>query len=164
MLRAPHPKAPGLDAGVTEAMIEALVRAFYMKVRNDEVLGPIFNTRIEDWEAHLDKLCAFWSSVVLMTGRYKGRPMPVHAAIPEISEAHFERWLGLFRETARSICPPPAAALFIDRADRIAESLHLGIRLHRGELVPPRLRQDTDGRRAEIPARDGDQRTGGAGC
>lgn len=164
MLRAPHPKAPGLEVGITETMIQALVRAFYMKVRRDEVLGPIFNAQIENWEAHLDKLCAFWSSVVLMTGRYKGRPMPVHAGIPDVSEAHFLRWLGLFRETAQSTCPPPAAALFIDRAERIAESLLLGIRLHRGEIVPTRLRQIADGRSAHGQARDGNQRSGGARC
>lgn len=107
MLRAPHGKAPGLAAGITESMIRDLVHDFYAKVRHDGVLGPIFAARIHDWDAHLAKLCAFWSSVALMTGRYKGRPMPVHAAIEEISEAHFERWLGLFRDTARSNCPPP---------------------------------------------------------
>jgi hemoglobin len=136
MLREPHPKAPGLAAGITEPMIRELVHAFYAAVRRDPLLGPIFEPRIKDWPEHLDKLSAFWSSVVLMTGRYKGRPMPVHMAIPEISRAHFERWLALFRATAKAVCPPPAAALFIDRAERIAESLHLGIGIHRGESAP----------------------------
>lgn len=133
MQHTPHPKAPGLAVGITEPMIRDLVHSFYAEVRRDPLLGPIFAARIEDWDAHLDKLCAFWSSVVLMTGRFKGRPMPVHIAISEISLAHFERWLALFRATAKTTCPEPAAALFIDRAERIAESLHLGISLHRGE-------------------------------
>lgn len=139
MLHEPHPKAPGLPAGITEAMIRRLVHAFYAEVRRDPLLGPIFEARVQDWDEHLDKLCTFWSSVVLMTGRYKGRPMPVHAAIPEISRTHFERWLAIFRGTAQAACPAPAAALFIDRAERIAESLHLGISLHRGEgpIVAP---------------------------
>lgn len=139
MLHEPHPKAPGLAAGITEPMIRDLVQTFYAEVRRDPVLSPIFEARVHDWPEHLDKLSAFWSSVVLMTGRYKGRPMPVHAAIPEISRTHFERWLAIFRTTAKAVCPEPAAALFIDRAERIAESLHLGISLHRGEgpLVPP---------------------------
>jgi hemoglobin len=136
MDHAPHPKAPGLEAGVSEAMIEALVVAFYARIREHPVLGPVFNARIDDWDAHIAKLCAFWSSVALMTGCYKGRPMPVHAAIHEITGDHFEAWLALFRETAGEICPPAAAALFIDRAERIAQSLHLGIRLHRGEIMP----------------------------
>jgi hemoglobin len=41
-------------------------------VRTDALLGPVFNRAIQDWDAHLDKLPAFWSSVTLMTGRYKG--------------------------------------------------------------------------------------------
>lgn len=133
MQRDPHPKAPGLAAGITEPMIRNLVHSFYAEVRRDPILGPIFESRIRDWPEHLDKLSAFWSSVTLMTGRYKGRPMPVHIAIPEISRAHFERWLALFRTTANVVCPEPAANLFIDRAERIAESLHLGICIHRGE-------------------------------
>ena len=56
--------------GITEAMIERLVHAFYTKVRADEVLGPVFDARIRDWEPHLSRMCAFWSSVALMTGRY----------------------------------------------------------------------------------------------
>lgn len=136
MLHEPHPKAPGLAAGVTEPMIHRLVETFYAEVRRDPSLGPIFEARVHNWPEHLDKLAAFWSSVVLMTGRYKGRPMPVHMAIPEISRAHFERWLALFRATAKTICPEPAAALFIDRAERIAESLHLGISIHRGQSGP----------------------------
>ncbi len=124
-------KAPGFAVNITEPMIRGLVQAFYAKVRADAVLGPVFDAKIADWDHHLAKLSDFWSSVALMSGRYKGRPMPVHAAIPEISDAHFVRWLGLFAETATEICPPEAAQLFVDRASRIAGSLKLGIALHR---------------------------------
>lgn len=128
-----HPKAPGAAVSITEPMIRELVEAFYAKVREDGELGPIFNAVIEDWDAHYDKLCAFWSSVVLMSGRYKGRPMPAHAALPAIANEHFVRWLALFGETASVVCPPDAAHLFVDRAKRIAESLKIGIALHRRE-------------------------------
>ena len=130
-----HPKAPGIAAGVTEDVIHKLVHGFYARVRADEVLGPIFNSAIEDWDHHLEKLCAFWSSVTLMTGRFKGSPMRVHAELPGISSTHFDRWLAIFRETARELCTPDAAALFIDRAERIAQSLELGISVHRGQFV-----------------------------
>ena len=139
MLQAPHSKSPGLEAGVTETMIRGLVHALYAKVRRDEILGPIFNAKVDDWDHHLHKLCTFWSSVALMTGSYKGRPMVVHALVPGISHPHFDRWLALFRDTARDLCPPEAAKLFIDRAERIAESLKLGIAIHRGESVVPDL-------------------------
>ena len=112
--------------GITEAMIEQLVRAFYAKVRADGVLGPIFEARIADWEPHLAQMFAFWSSVVLMTGRYHGTPMAKHIRLP-VDAAHFDRWLTLFEQTAREICPPEAEAHFVERARRIAASLELGV-------------------------------------
>ena len=114
------------DTGITEAMIEQLVRAFYAKVRADAVLGPVFEAKIADWEPHLAQMFAFWSSVALMTGRYHGTPMIKHVKLP-IDAGHFDRWLALFEDTAREICPPEAAAHFIDRAHRIAASLELGV-------------------------------------
>jgi hemoglobin len=116
-------------------MIRDLVHAFYAKVRRDALLGPIFNTKIDDWDDHLAKLCRFWSSVTLLTGAYKGRPMPVHAALPEIDDRYFAHWLALFAETASEICHPEAAALFVDRSQRIAESLRHGIALHRDGMA-----------------------------
>lgn len=112
--------------GITEAMIEQLVRGFYEKVRADAVLGPIFEARITDWEPHLEKMFAFWSSVALMTGRYHGTPMAKHLRLP-VDADHFDRWLGLFGQTARELCPPAAAAHFVERAERIAASLELGV-------------------------------------
>ena len=126
--------SPGHPVGVTEEMIETLVRAFYGKIRGDAALGPIFAARIADWEPHLRKMFDFWSSVTLMTGRYHGAPMPAHARIAEIGPEHFARWLELFAETASEVCPPEAAALFVDRARRIAQSLQMGIAFTRGEL------------------------------
>lgn len=134
---SPGPKAPGVAAGVTEPVIEKLVHTFYARVRRDPLIGPIFNAAVDDWDAHLAKLCDFWSSVTLMTGRYKGTPMRVHAELPGISHEHFARWLALFQATALTTCPADAAQLFIDRSHRIAESLQLGIALHRGESIVP---------------------------
>lgn len=130
-----NPLAPGASCGIAESTIRNLVQAFYARVRMDPVLGPIFNDAIDDWDTHLDKLCAFWSSVTLMSGRYKGAPMQAHAALPNINGHHFSRWLALFADTARAQCPPAAAALFIDRAERIARSLQMGIALQRGAIT-----------------------------
>src|SRR3546814_7519892 len=60
-------------ADIDEQELERLVALFYARVRADEELGPIFNDAIDDWPEHLEKLVAFWSSVVLTSGRYKGR-------------------------------------------------------------------------------------------
>lgn len=127
---------PGVAVGVTEDMIRDVVHAFYAQVRRDPALGPIFNPAIGDgWDDHLEKLCDFWSSVLLMTGRFKGAPMAVHIRLPVARPTHFARWLHLFRQTAESVCPPPAAALFVAKAETIARSLQLGIAASRGE--PP---------------------------
>lgn len=123
--------------GIDEAMIGALVTTFYAQVRRDPLIGPIFEERIDDWTRHLEKLCAFWSSVVLMTGRYHGQPMQAHLSLP-IRNEHFERWLEIFEATAMSVCPRKAADVFIGRARRIADSLELGIAAHRGEISKPR--------------------------
>jgi Truncated hemoglobins len=55
------------ETGIDEAMIERLVREFYVRVRDDAVLGPVFAAKIDDWEPHLQKMFAFWSSVALMS-------------------------------------------------------------------------------------------------
>jgi hemoglobin len=112
--------------GITEAMIERLVRGFYARVRTDALLAPIFDAKIGDWEPHLQRMCAFWSSVALMTGRYHGAPMPKHLVLP-VDAGHFDRWLELFEATAHELCPPEAADHFIERARRIAASLELGV-------------------------------------
>jgi hemoglobin len=111
---------------ITEPAIAELVARFYAKVRQDPEIGPVFNAAIEDWDAHLEKLSAFWSSVMLRTGRYKGNPMAVHMRQP-IRPAMFDRWLALWGETAEEVLVPELAHEFRLRAERIAESLKLGL-------------------------------------
>ena len=60
---------------MTEDRIKLLVDHFYARVREDELIGPLFNSAVADWPEHLEKLTAFWSSVMLTSGRYKGNPM-----------------------------------------------------------------------------------------
>jgi hemoglobin len=131
-----RPPPPGVEAGVDEAMIRALVHGFYDRIRADAILGPVFAAEISDWDPHLAKMVDFWSSVVLMTKRYDGRPVPAHVKISGLDRAHFAHWLALFESTARELCPPAAADLFIDRAHRIAQSLQLSLDFHRGILPP----------------------------
>jgi hemoglobin len=124
--------------GIDDAMIERLVRTFYARVQADPLIGPVFAARIEDWEAHMLKLCAFWSSVALMTGRYHGQPMQTHLELPVAAE-HFDRWISIFETTANELCPPVAATHFIDRARRIADSFELGMAMRQGKIASPRF-------------------------
>ena len=120
--------------GIDEPMIERLVRTFYGAVRTDDLIGPVFAERIGDWEPHIRRMCEFWSSVALMSGRYHGQPMVKHMPLP-VDGRHFDRWLELFERTAREVCPPVAAEHFIERAQRIAQSLEMGIAAGRGVLL-----------------------------
>jgi hemoglobin len=122
--------------GIDDAMIERLVRTFYAHTAQDAVLGPIFAEHIKDWEIHIAKLCDFWSSVALLSGRYHGTPMTAHLPMP-VAKGEFARWLAIFTETANEVCPPEAAAHFIERASRIAASLELGVAASRGEIIAP---------------------------
>lgn len=130
--------------GITEVRIRALVFGFYDAVRKDDLIGPMFNARIEDerWPVHLENMCAFWSSVLLRTRNYEGRPLRPHLMMPELSEDHFRRWLALFRMTAERAFAPEDAARVVAMAERIAHSFRLSIALNRGEdslgLVPIR--------------------------
>ena len=122
------------ETGIDEVMIARLVDGFYDRVRADPLIGPVFNDRISDWGPHLEQMRLFWSSVALMSGAYHGRPMPKHLPLP-VDARHFDRWLELFEATACDLCPPVAAAHFIERARRIAESLELGIAGANGVLL-----------------------------
>ena len=113
---------------IDEAGLERLVHTFYARVREDAELGPIFNDAIADWPEHLAKLHAFWSSVMLTSGRYKGQPVPAHRKHSgRITPELFERWLALWGRTARELMAPEAAALLEAKAARIAESLQLAM-------------------------------------
>ncbi|MGH6828709.1 MAG: group III truncated hemoglobin [Rhizomicrobium sp.] len=119
-----NPVHPAID----EEAIGKLVHAFYARVRSDAELGPIFERVIgENWDRHLAKMCDFWSSVMLMSGRYKGTPMVAHLRLKTVQPKHFTRWLALFRVTAEDLFAPEIAALFMARADNIARSLQLGM-------------------------------------
>jgi hemoglobin len=124
-----------LPDALDEAMVHAVVYGFYDEIRQDVLLGPIFNGAIapDAWPDHLAKMCDFWSATLLRTDRYEGRPLSPHLAIAGLDERHFRRWLTLFRKTVDRLCPPDVAELFMDRALRIAHSFRLSIALHRGE-------------------------------
>lgn len=83
----------------TFADIQCLVNAFYDKVRQDELLAPIFNQAIQSqWPEHLEKMHRFWETVLMKHYTYSGVPFPPHAKLP-VQHIHFEKWLALFTET-----------------------------------------------------------------
>ncbi|NRF39538.1 MULTISPECIES: group III truncated hemoglobin [Pedobacter] len=83
----------------TETDVELLVNEFYTKVRNDELLDPIFAAVIKgNWDTHLKLMVDFWSTLLLYTRKYVGAPLPKHLPL-KLSNEHFDRWIKLFSET-----------------------------------------------------------------
>jgi hemoglobin len=79
--------------------IKILIDEFYKKVRRDELLAPIFNSRITgDWQPHLETMYRFWNAALFGVREYVGNPFAKHAALP-IDAPHFEQWINLFYET-----------------------------------------------------------------
>jgi hemoglobin len=123
---------------VSEDGIRQLVDAFYDKVRLDAELAPIFLRAIPgDWEPHLTRMYAFWSSVMLTTGRYKGNPVVKHLVIPGIQPHLFERWLALFNATCGELFDDGVSEEFRAKAARIAESLKLALFYRPDRPWPP---------------------------
>jgi hemoglobin len=123
---------------VTEADIRQLVDRFYAKVRRDPELAPIFLRAIPgDWQPHLNKMYAFWSSVMLTSGHYDGNPVAKHLAVEGIKFELFDRWLALFDETCGELFDDRLAAEFGAKARRIAESLKLALFYRPDQPWPP---------------------------
>ena len=114
----------------TEEEVHQLVHGFYDAVRRDPVLGPIFDSHIHEWDRHLATMVDFWSGALRGTARFRGAPMPKHAALPGLDASLFHRWLALFREATAAIGNPAMAERANDLAARVAESLWYGYRMN----------------------------------
>jgi hemoglobin len=122
---------------IDDQSIALLVRTFYGRARQDELIGPIFNRAVKDWEHHIGKITDFWSSVMLRTSRYDGRPMRPHLMM-SLEGEHFDRWLLIFADTARELYSTEVANAFISMSRRIADSFEMAIGTQRGEVRMPR--------------------------
>lgn len=83
-----------------------LVSTFYIEVRKDPLLSPIFNKLIssdEMWGHHHKTLTDFWESNLLVAKSYSGHPDAIHfwvdmQANRTLTKDHFDRWLKLWYE------------------------------------------------------------------
>jgi len=110
-----------MAAPLNEQSIATLVDTFYARVREDDLIGPVFNRVVADWPEHLAKLKDFWSSVVLSAGTYKGNPMMAHLPVPEMDPEHLERWLSLWDLTLSDLFEPEVAEIFLGKAIMVGE-------------------------------------------
>lgn len=119
--------------------IKQLVDSFYDKVREDRLIGPIFNERIQNrWPEHLEKMYRFWQTVLLDGHTYFGSPFPPHASLP-VAWEHFERWLQLFNATVDELFSGEKADEAKWRANKMAEMFNYKIQYYRNNSAKPIL-------------------------
>lgn len=115
-----------MRATFTRDAIDRLVSRFYERVREDDLLAPVFASRITDWPTHLGRMNAFWGSVLRAEPGYRadrGSPRELHHSLENVTRSHFERWLDIFEQTARETFEPWAADDVVGRARRMSVTL-----------------------------------------
>jgi hemoglobin len=108
--------------------IETIVNSFYIKVREDDMLSPMFNH--VDWDKHLPLMYDFWDNVLFYTGNYSGNPMVKHQIAHErnpMNSSHFDRWLSLFDNTLDASYAGKNTKLLKERAKSIATIMQIKI-------------------------------------
>ena len=107
--------------------IKLMVNAFYDQIRENEVLGPIFNGIIQDrWSQHLEKMYTFWQTILLEEHTYFGSPFPPHAKLP-VDASHFEQWLQLFNQNMDNLFEGTKAEEAKWRAAKMAQMFQIKI-------------------------------------
>jgi len=101
--------------------LSQLLHHFYADVRQHQVIGPIFNARIQDWPAHLAIIENFWARQIGGPSDYGGG-MGKHLSLP-LEPEHFSHWLGLWEFNCRKHLPETEAAEMIALAHGIAGHL-----------------------------------------
>ena len=111
-----------------KADIKVFVDHFYTKVREDELLSPIFASKIPDnaWPAHLERMYTFWNAILFAEKGFDGNPMQKHLRLP-IEEKHFGRWLSLFTATIDELYAGVKAEEAKTRAAAIAQIMNFKI-------------------------------------
>lgn len=111
--------------------IETLVDTFYMKVREDELIGSIFTDLARvDWEKHLPVMYGFFENMLFYSGSYTGNPMELHKHINRLfplTAAHFTRWIDLFNGTVDALFAGETAEQAKQRIKSIAAVMQLKI-------------------------------------
>lgn len=108
----------------TRADLEVLMREFYNKLLQDDVINYIFTDVAGiNLEEHLSVITDFWELSIFHTGGYRNNVMQVHLGInnkEKLTEEHFATWLKHFEETTNSLFSGDNAEKIKTRALSIA--------------------------------------------
>ena len=105
--------------------IKLLVDTFYAEAQKDELVSPIFDKYIKDWDAHHVKLYQFWKTVILKQAAYQAKPVQMHFKMP-IEQKHFDRWLEIWLITVDNLFIGTNADIAKHRGMKMAKAF-LGI-------------------------------------
>ncbi|HFC00271.1 MAG TPA: group III truncated hemoglobin, partial [Phaeodactylibacter sp.] len=104
--------------------IEKLVRVFYEKLLDDDLLQHFFvEITAIDLTTHLPIIFDFWESVLFQVGKYKNDTLDIHLELNHkyrLQTAHFNRWLELFNQTLDELFEGKKTQEAKDRALSIA--------------------------------------------
>ncbi|MCF6272425.1 MAG: group III truncated hemoglobin [Rhodobacteraceae bacterium] len=130
---------------VSAAEIDTVVAQFYARVRQHDVLAPVFFASIPDdlarWQHHEEKIARFWRNAILHERSYSGNPQHMHSMRPMIKPEHFELWLALFDEVLAETLPESTRQSWSALAHRIGAGLRMGVVANQQkEGMPPILR------------------------
>ncbi|RFC54687.1 group III truncated hemoglobin [Brumimicrobium aurantiacum] len=122
------------------ADLRQLVHAFYDKIREDDMLGPIFNGHIKEdqWPSHLEKLTDFWETNLFGVPKFKGSPPQAHVEVDHnmnygITQEHFARWIQLWFDTIKTLFEGKVADRAMNAARKMSTGLFLAIWSRRPE-------------------------------
>jgi hemoglobin len=110
------------------ADIEALLRRFYGRVLDDDVLAEAFTeVRTKGLDSHIPVMCDFWETVLFRAGRYRGSALHAHRNVHSqtpLSGYHFVRWLTTWQDTVDEMYCGPVAEHAKVQASRIAWAMN----------------------------------------
>ena len=112
------------------------IKPFYADVRQHNVIGPIFNSHIQDWNAHLAKITEFWAVQTGGPSRYGGGFAGAHMQLG-IRPEHFEHWLRLWDINCMRELPHSEGAEMSAIAHRLAERLKMIVAGRSGLQIAP---------------------------
>ncbi|HOY11843.1 MAG TPA: group III truncated hemoglobin [Saprospiraceae bacterium] len=117
--------------------IKLMVDSFYERIRQDDLIGHIFNRIIGDkWPEHLEKMYRFWQTILLEDHTYFGSPFLPHAHLP-VEREHFDRWVSLFNANMDDLFVGPKADEARWRAEKMAAMFLVKIRYIKNEGLKP---------------------------
>jgi hemoglobin len=125
--------------------VACLVNVFYDRVRDDDILGPIFDDIAHvDWATHLPRMYDFWESVLFARATFKGAPLVVHRALAQhtpLTSTAFRRWITLFQSTVDDLFSGPMAEHAKDSAVRIAAAMEHNVDARTSSIDASSLRE-----------------------